>query len=157
MKLSLSYTENFNSFVQGQFGAGEEIVSPIEGLADVDESECVETKYYFPDRVTHSVDLLDNATFEPQIVEQADLDDQQRLKGFGGHQAKKVINQALGIFIGGKKGGKKGKGKKGGDFGGGKKGEGKKGYGKAPMELANLPMPSAEMGPKRPPKRAAPY
>eukprot|EP00392_Amoebophrya_sp_AT5.2_P003867 g3872.t1 len=145
-------------FVQGQLGAGEEIVSPIEGLADVDESECVETKYYFPDRVTHSVDLLDNATFEPQIVEQADLDDQQRLKGFGGHQAKKVINQALGIFIGGKKGGgKKGKGKKGGDFGGGKKGEGKKGYGKAPMELANLPMPSAEMGPKRPPKRAAPY
>ncbi|CAD7935037.1 unnamed protein product [Amoebophrya sp. A120] len=133
-------------FVQGQFGTGEEIPSPIEGLAEVDESECVETKYYFPDRVTHSIELLENATFEPQVVDQSDLDDMQRLKGFGGMTAKKVIQQALGLFKGksGKKGGKKGGGKKG-DKGGGKKGKGK------------MAMPQADQGPRRPPARSGPY
>lgn len=153
-------------YVTGQYGAGEEIISPIEGLPDVDESECVETKYDFPDRVTHSVELLEGATFEPQMVDQADLDDMVRLKGFGGMQARKVIAQALGIYIGGKKGGKKGKkgdfGKGGKDFKGGKDSKGgKKGKKGAPAPM--LPVPVADIGPRRPGRpaadagRAAPY
>jgi len=152
-------------FVQGQQGANEDIESVIEGLEDVYESKCVETKYFMPERVYHSVELLEGASFEPQVVDKSDLDDMQRLKGFGGVQARKIIAQALGISIkggkgkGGKfgdgKGGFKGKGKdggkKGGGFKGGKdggfkgKGKGKDG-GKAEKAEA---MPEAMAGPRR--------
>ena len=141
--------------VRGQAGAGDDIESPIEGLADVEESECVSTEYDFPDRVVHSIQLLEGATFEPQIVDQHDLDDPTRLKGFGGSGARKIIMQALGIFVagGGKKGGKFGKGKGGGKKGG-KKGDGKfvKGGGKfgGGGNKGAPPMPTGSTGPRRP-------
>jgi len=135
-------------YVTGQFGASEDITSPIPGLDDVEESECVMTKYTFPERVVHSVDLLPEATFEPAIVSQADLDDLTRLKGFGGIEARKLIMQALGIFIpGAKKGKGKGKGKKGGGFKGGKPGKDAKGKGKPAFDA---PAPT-QLGPRRPP------
>merc|ERR1712194_489566 len=120
-------------YVTGQEGAGEEIISPIDGLFDIDDSQCVSTQYEFPKRVTHSVELFEGATFEPQIVDQSDLDDMSRLKGFGGPQAKQIISQALGIRWkgGGGKGDGKGKGKgKGGKGKGGGGGKGGKGFGK---------------------------
>ena len=88
------------------------------------------THYEFPGRVQHSSKILEGQQHEPQIVEKQDLDDQQRMKGFGGIQGIKIIRQQLGLGFKGKgKKGKKGKGKGKGKFGGGKFGGGKFGGG----------------------------
>lgn len=86
-------------FVEGRYGDGEDIESPIEGLPDVEETTCVQTFYTFPERVTHSVALMEGATFVQQVVDQSDLDDQSRMKGFAGLQARKIIMQALGELL----------------------------------------------------------
>lgn len=85
-------------FIEGyqHGGAGRTIVSPIEGLPDVEESHSVSAWYYGPEMVPHSSKMLPGITEHAVVVNAADLDEQSRMKGFGGEPARRMIMQALG-------------------------------------------------------------
>uniref|UniRef100_A0A7S1PZE9 5'-3' exoribonuclease n=1 Tax=Alexandrium catenella TaxID=2925 RepID=A0A7S1PZE9_ALECA len=77
-------------------GANREIVSPIEGLPDVDESHALSSQYHCPPLGVHVSKLLPGINEQVLIINAADMDEQERLKGFGGEPAKRLILQALG-------------------------------------------------------------
>lgn len=77
-------------------GANREVVSPIEGLPDVEESHCISAQYSDPEVVPHTSKLLPGILEQPLIVNAADMDEGARMKGFGGEAAKRLIMQALG-------------------------------------------------------------
>lgn len=74
----------------------ETITSPIEGLPDVENSEVVVTEFDLSEDVPHTVQLLEGATFDAQVVTEADYQHMQQLRGFGGMTAKRMILLALG-------------------------------------------------------------
>lgn len=85
-------------FLEGwqQGGANRQVVSPIEGLPDVEESHAISAQFWDPDVVPHSSKLLPGITEQPLVVNAADMDESTRMKGFGGEPAKRMILQALG-------------------------------------------------------------
>jgi 5'-3' exoribonuclease 2 len=85
-------------FIEGWQGGGASrtIVSPIEGLPDVEESHCLSGMFFDPEFVFHSSQLLPGITEAPICINAADMDEQARMKGFGGEPAKRMILQALG-------------------------------------------------------------
>lgn len=95
-------------------GMARTIDSPIEGLPDVEESLCMSAIYHNPDWQPHVCQILPGSEFEANIVNEVDIAEQSRMKGFGGAPAERMILQALGInrrkFKGGGKDGGKGKG-----------------------------------------------
>jgi len=100
----VGYKHRFNhkhrmfGYLQGNKigGIGRTIVSPIEGLPDVEESQCMCTFFCDPDRSPHSSQLLPGITREAIVINSSDLDEKGRLFGFGGEPAKRLIMQALG-------------------------------------------------------------
>lgn len=74
----------------------ENLPSPFEGLADVKKSNVVSTEFELPEEVPHSIQLLDGATFEPQVITEADHWHLKNLKGFGGEFSRRMILNALG-------------------------------------------------------------
>jgi 5'-3' exoribonuclease 2 len=91
-----------NDWLQGslqgwQFGgAGRTVVSPIEGLPDVEESHCVSSMFTDPSGGLHMSVLLPGIDQTALVINAADMDENARLKGFGGEPAKRMILQALG-------------------------------------------------------------
>eukprot|EP00932_Pfiesteria_piscicida_P007886 SRR837773.18111.p1 GENE.SRR837773.18111~~SRR837773.18111.p1 ORF type:complete len:969 (-),score=229.24 SRR837773.18111:116-2851(-) len=85
-------------FIQGCDGGGanKEVVSPIEGLPDVEESHAISAQFSDPDAVPHTSRLLPGIQEMPIVVNAADMDEAARMKGFGGEPAKRMIMQALG-------------------------------------------------------------
>merc|ERR1712136_660601 len=79
-----------------QGGAGRTIVSPIEGLPDVEESHCVSAQFEDPKGCPHESKLLGGIKELPLVINAADLDDASRMKGFSGDSARRMIPQALG-------------------------------------------------------------
>merc|ERR1711924_196118 len=77
-------------------GAGRTVNSPIEGLPDVEESHAMSAQYTDPEGGRHESKMLAGAAEQPLCVNAADLDEQTRMKGFGGEQARRMIMQALG-------------------------------------------------------------
>jgi len=74
----------------------ETIESPIEGLPDVEKSKVVVTEYELAEDVPHTVQLLEGASFDAQVVTNEDFNQTQFLRGFGGMTAKRMILMALG-------------------------------------------------------------
>lgn len=92
-------TDNyFGGFVEGwqSGGAGRTIVSPIEGLPDVEESHCMSAQYTEPEAGPHQSKILPGAFEQGIVVNASDMDDNARMKGFGGEPARRMIMQALG-------------------------------------------------------------
>merc|ERR1711939_1062335 len=83
----------FGGFVEGwqSGGAGRTIVSPIEGLPDVEESHCMSAQFYDPESVAHVSKLLPGITLQALVINASDLDETSRMKGFGGEPAKRMI------------------------------------------------------------------
>eukprot|EP00933_Yihiella_yeosuensis_P040899 TRINITY_DN35302_c0_g1_i1.p1 TRINITY_DN35302_c0_g1~~TRINITY_DN35302_c0_g1_i1.p1 ORF type:complete len:933 (-),score=220.61 TRINITY_DN35302_c0_g1_i1:95-2893(-) len=77
-------------------GANREVISPIEGLPDVEESHCVSSTYTDPDSAPHRSIMLPGIIEQPVVVNAQDMDEGARMKGFGGEAAKRMIMQALG-------------------------------------------------------------
>jgi len=77
-------------------GAGRTVVSPIEGLPDVEESDAISAQFSLPDFVRHTAKLLPGINEGPLVINAADMDESSRMKGFGGEPAKRMIMQALG-------------------------------------------------------------
>jgi 5'-3' exoribonuclease 2 len=77
-------------------GAGRTVVSPIEGLPDVEESHAMSAQYTDPEAGPHLSKMLPGAAEQPLVVNASDLDEQARMKGFGGEPARRMIMQALG-------------------------------------------------------------
>jgi 5'-3' exoribonuclease 2 len=77
-------------------GAGRTVVSPIEGLPDVEESHAMSAQYTLPEFFPHVSKILPGATEQALVVNASDLDEQSRMKGFGGEPARRMIMQALG-------------------------------------------------------------
>jgi len=77
-------------------GIGQTVVSPIEGLPDVEESHLMSAQYYLPEFFGHSSKLLQGIHEQRMVVNASDMDEQARLKGFGGEPARRMILQALG-------------------------------------------------------------
>lgn len=77
-------------------GAARTIVSPIEGLPDVEESHAISCVFYDPEFTRHISQLLPGITQQGIVVSAADMDESSRMKGFGGEPAKRMILQALG-------------------------------------------------------------
>lgn len=77
-------------------GAGRTVTSPIEGLPDVEESHCCTALFEDPEFTGHQSILLPGIVAAPMVINAADMDEQSRLKGFGGEPAKRMILQALG-------------------------------------------------------------
>merc|ERR1711865_1197929 len=77
-------------------GIGQKVVSPIEGLPDVEESHLMSAQYYLPEFFGHSSRLLQGIHEQRMVVNASDMDEQARLKGFGGEPARRMILQALG-------------------------------------------------------------
>jgi hypothetical protein len=88
----------FGGFVEGwqSGGAGRTIVSPIEGLPDVEESHCMSAQYSEPEAGAHISKMLPGAHEQGIVVNASDMDDNARMKGFGGEPARRMIMQALG-------------------------------------------------------------
>jgi len=85
---------NLEGFAKG--GGKREVVSPIEGLPDVEESDCVAAQFYEPENVPHFSKLLPGINEQALVINAGDMDDRTRMKGFGGEPAKRMILQALG-------------------------------------------------------------
>jgi len=154
----------FGSLQGWQFGgSGRTVVSPIEGLPDVEESHCVSSMFTDPVGGLHMSVMLPGIDQTALVINAADMDENARLKGFGGEPAKRMILQALGkdpkqkpryqdvkdmpgakvVGTDGErgKGGKDGgKGKKGGKDGG----KGKFGGGKVGGKPAPAPKPQVQ-------------
>jgi len=77
-------------------GGGREVVSPIEGLPDVEESHAISAQYYEPENIPHFSHLLEGISQQAIVISAADMDENSRMKGFGGETAKRMILQALG-------------------------------------------------------------
>lgn len=77
-------------------GANRAIISPIEGLPDVDESHAVSALYDDPEWTQHTSKLLPGINKPGIVISAADMDEQSRMKGFGGEPARRMILQALG-------------------------------------------------------------
>lgn len=77
-------------------GANRQVISPIEGLPDVEESHVVSAQFQDPEVVPHSSKLLPGIQEQALVVNAADMDESSRMKGFGGEPAKRMIMQALG-------------------------------------------------------------
>lgn len=77
-------------------GANRQVNSPIEGLPDVEESHAISSQFYDPECVPHTSKLLPGIRLQAVVVNAADLDEANRMKGFGGEPAKRMIMQALG-------------------------------------------------------------
>mmetsp|Transcript_45135 Transcript_45135/g.79428 ORF Transcript_45135/g.79428 Transcript_45135/m.79428 type:complete len:945 (-) Transcript_45135:56-2890(-) len=77
-------------------GASRTIVSPIEGLPDVEESHAVSAQFTDPEAGPHVSKMLEGAAEAPLVINASDLDEQARMKGFGGEPARRMIMQALG-------------------------------------------------------------
>merc|ERR1719183_1567371 len=77
-------------------GAGRTVVSPIEGLPDVEESHAMSAQYTDPEAGPHQSIILPGASEQALVVNASDLDEQARMKGFGGEPARRMIMQALG-------------------------------------------------------------
>merc|ERR1719491_918558 len=77
-------------------GSGRTVNSPIEGLPDVEESHAMSAAYNDPEGGPHTSKMLKGAAEQPLVVNAADLDEQARMKGFGGEPAQRMIMQALG-------------------------------------------------------------
>jgi len=77
-------------------GANRQVVSPIEGLPDVEESHAVCAQFYDPEGAPHVAKMLPGIREQVLVVNAADFDEASRLKGFGGEPAKRLILQALG-------------------------------------------------------------
>jgi len=85
-------------FIEGwsQGGANREVVSPIEGLPDVEESHAISAQYQDPEVAPHVSKLLPGIREAAVVINAADMDEANRMKGFGGEPAKRMILQALG-------------------------------------------------------------
>lgn len=77
-------------------GANRQVVSPIEGLPDVEESHAISALFQDPDSVPHVSKMLPGITEQAVVINAQDMDEQSRMKGFGGEPAKRMIMQALG-------------------------------------------------------------
>jgi 5'-3' exonuclease len=77
-------------------GANRTITSPIEGLPDVDESHAMSAQFFEPEHVPHYSKLLPGIFESKMVVNASDMDEQARMKGFGGDSARRMIMQALG-------------------------------------------------------------
>merc|ERR1712129_298843 len=77
-------------------GANREVVSPIEGLPDVEESHAISAQFQDPEIAPHVSKLLPGIREAGIVINAADMDEQSRMKGFGGEPAKRMILQALG-------------------------------------------------------------
>jgi len=77
-------------------GANREVVSPIEGLPDVEESHAISAQFQDPEIAPHVSKLLPGIRETAIVINAADMDEQSRMKGFGGEPAKRMILQALG-------------------------------------------------------------
>jgi 5'-3' exoribonuclease 2 len=77
-------------------GANRQVVSPIEGLPDVEESHAVSATYQDPEKKPHRSVMLEGIQEVPLIVNASDMDEKTRMNGFGGDQAMRMILQALG-------------------------------------------------------------
>merc|ERR1711982_273525 len=77
-------------FIEGipEGGVDRTITSPIEGLPDVEESHCVSAQFQDPEYGPHMSKLLEGITQVAVTVTAADMDEQARMKGFGGEPAK---------------------------------------------------------------------
>lgn len=84
-------------------GAGRTVTSPIEGLPDVEESHAISCTWYDPEAERHQSVLLPGINAPAVVVNAADMDEEARMKGFGGEPAKRMILQALGKDTRGKK------------------------------------------------------
>jgi len=77
-------------------GAGRTVTSPIEGLPDVEESLAMSAQYTLPEGSQHMSKILPGAQELGLVVNASDMDEQARMKGFGGEPARRMIMQALG-------------------------------------------------------------
>merc|ERR1719189_101565 len=77
-------------------GANREVTSPIEGLPDVEESHAISAQFQDPEIAPHVSKLLPGIREAAVVVNASDMDEQSRMKGFGGEPAKRMILQALG-------------------------------------------------------------
>merc|ERR1712228_1001706 len=77
----------------------------IEGLPDVEQSHAVSAVWTDPEAGLHQSVMLPGIVEQGVVVNAADMDEEARMKGFGGEPAKRMILQALG------KDTRKGKGK----------------------------------------------
>eukprot|EP00811_Abedinium_folium_P035160 NODE_7978_length_1533_cov_4.652205.p2 GENE.NODE_7978_length_1533_cov_4.652205~~NODE_7978_length_1533_cov_4.652205.p2 ORF type:complete len:317 (-),score=104.64 NODE_7978_length_1533_cov_4.652205:151-1101(-) len=84
--------------MEGYVGGGmnRTITSPIEGLPDVEESDSISAIYYDPPMARHISKMLPGISEAPVVINASDLDEQTRMKGFGGEPARRMILQALG-------------------------------------------------------------
>lgn len=98
LKQSVRGDQYLFGFLEGwqSGGGGRQVVSPIEGLPDVECSHCISAQFTDPDIVPHTSRLLPGITEMPLVVNAADMDEETRMKGFGGEPAKRMIMQALG-------------------------------------------------------------
>merc|ERR1719512_4382 len=98
MKQSMRGENHFFGSLEGwQLGGGNrEVISPIEGLPDVEESHTVCALYFEPEHLPHFSTLLPGITEQAVVINASDMDEQSRMKGFGGEPAKRMILQALG-------------------------------------------------------------
>jgi len=92
------HKSNHFGFIEGwaQGGANREVVSPIEGLPDVEESHAISAQYQDPEVAPHVSKLLPGIREAAVVINAADMDEANRMKGFGGEPAKRMILQALG-------------------------------------------------------------
>jgi len=77
-------------------GSNRSVDSPIEGLPDVEESHAISAQFTDPEKVPHSSKMLPGIQEMPLVVNASDMDEETRMKGFGGEPAKRMIMQALG-------------------------------------------------------------
>lgn len=77
-------------------GADRQVLSPIEGLPDVEKSLCISAQFSDPPDAAHTSKMLPGIQEMPVVVNAADLDEATRMKGFGGDSARRMILQALG-------------------------------------------------------------
>merc|ERR1712151_662813 len=77
-------------------GANRTVVSPIEGLPDVEESHAISAMFQDPETMPHVSKLLPGIQEQAIVINASDMDEQSRMKGFGGEPAKRMIMQALG-------------------------------------------------------------
>eukprot|EP00929_Paragymnodinium_shiwhaense_P008140 TRINITY_DN112080_c0_g1_i1.p1 TRINITY_DN112080_c0_g1~~TRINITY_DN112080_c0_g1_i1.p1 ORF type:complete len:988 (+),score=240.62 TRINITY_DN112080_c0_g1_i1:267-2966(+) len=77
-------------------GAKRTVASPIEGLPDVEESDCVSCVYEPPPKAFHESKMLPGIKEMALVINASDMDERARMQGYGGQQAKRMILQALG-------------------------------------------------------------
>merc|ERR1712176_1743847 len=66
------------------------------GLPDVEESHCISAQYRDPEAGKHVAHLLPGVREMGSVINAADMDENARMKGFGGEAAQRMILQALG-------------------------------------------------------------